>query len=227
MSNQLFIDGRAPVALSKDRLLVGRGDGCDVMLPEEDAGASRRHAQIERDGHGDWSVVDLGSRNGVLVNSQRISGRTVLRDGDRVQVGATKIVLSLREATRSAAPRPTESLATPRAVEFYAGPRSLEDRRLITRGVVLILIAIVVFLGYVQPRIDEFESGLGMLARMLDRGSEAAYEGFLFFRVVCAAVAVIGCVLAYCGFHAESGARLSSGLRSLSEDVRAAIWRNL
>src|SRR5271154_1896852 len=45
---------------------IGRSRNCDIVL--DDVGISRRHAQI-RPGPDGWTVEDLGSTNGVLVNS--------------------------------------------------------------------------------------------------------------------------------------------------------------
>jgi FHA domain len=68
---------------AQEDLLIGRGPGCDVALPDETV--SRRHARLVfRDGG--WIVQDLGSRNGVTVNGVRV-GRCQLQPGDRVGLG--------------------------------------------------------------------------------------------------------------------------------------------
>lgn len=68
---------------AQEDLLIGRGPGCDVALP--DGTVSRRHARLVfRDGG--WIVQDLGSRNGVTVNGVRV-GRCQVRPGDRVGLG--------------------------------------------------------------------------------------------------------------------------------------------
>ena len=66
-----------------DSLVIGRGEGCDMRLGAE--GVSRAHCRIERRG-GEYAVVDLGSRNGTLVDGARVT-RRVLRDGDLLRVG--------------------------------------------------------------------------------------------------------------------------------------------
>jgi hypothetical protein len=68
---------------AQDDLLIGRGPGCDVALPDQTV--SRRHARLVfRDGG--WILQDLGSRNGVTVNGVRV-GRCQLQPGDRVGLG--------------------------------------------------------------------------------------------------------------------------------------------
>jgi hypothetical protein len=68
-------------------LVLGRTTGSDVALPG-DSFVSSRHARVFRRGGEVW-VEDLGSTNGTFVNSARISAPTVLRPGDRLQVGRT------------------------------------------------------------------------------------------------------------------------------------------
>jgi Protein of unknown function (DUF3662)/FHA domain len=91
---------RALLAVGGRRLLVpptggtiGRSRDCEVLL--DDAGVSRRHAEI-RPGPDGWTVEDLGSTNGVLVNGQAIRGGPhVLYPGDRVELGSTEIVFEI------------------------------------------------------------------------------------------------------------------------------------
>lgn len=67
---------------------LGRSESCDFVLPDDDV--SREHAVFERDADG-IVVRDLGSKNGVEVQGQRISGQKRLRDGDFVRVGETRL----------------------------------------------------------------------------------------------------------------------------------------
>jgi len=91
---------RALLSLGGRRLLVppqggtvGRSRDCDVVL--EDAGVSRRHAEI-RPGPQGWTLADLGSTNGVRVNGHELRGSVcALRPGDRVELGSTEIVFEV------------------------------------------------------------------------------------------------------------------------------------
>ena len=90
---------RALLAVGGRRLIVppgggtiGRSRDCDVVL--EDAGASRRHAEIRPHPEG-WTLQDLDSTNGVRVNGRPIHGAQPLRSGDRVEIGSTEIVFEL------------------------------------------------------------------------------------------------------------------------------------
>ncbi|MBA4370721.1 MAG: hypothetical protein C0418_03975 [Coriobacteriaceae bacterium] len=77
------------VALHGSRVLVGRLASCDIRL--EDANISRTHAAFIAEDDG-WSVEDLGSTNGTLVNGRTIEVRQRLADGDAVLIGLTKLV---------------------------------------------------------------------------------------------------------------------------------------
>ncbi|MDY7230645.1 sigma 54-interacting transcriptional regulator [Hyalangium rubrum] len=65
---------------------LGRSPSCEIQL--DDDKVSRRHARVFlRQGQA-W-LSDLGSRNGTLVNGERVEGEALLLPGDRVQVGET------------------------------------------------------------------------------------------------------------------------------------------
>jgi adenylate cyclase len=69
---------------------IGRGDGCAVML--DSRSVSRLHALIQKRDAGDFSLVDLGSRNGSFVNSHRVSLPVVLNDKDRLVFGDQELL---------------------------------------------------------------------------------------------------------------------------------------
>jgi two-component system, cell cycle response regulator len=70
-------------ALSKAELLIGRGDDCDLRIP--DNSVSRRHACIRPD-DGGYCAIDLGSTNGTFVNDASVE-QVKLKDGDTLRVG--------------------------------------------------------------------------------------------------------------------------------------------
>lgn len=76
------------VALHGDRMVVGRVATCDICLADKNT--SRQHAAFIREGLG-WSVEDLGSTNGTVVNGATID-HVRLREGDVVVVGITELV---------------------------------------------------------------------------------------------------------------------------------------
>jgi hypothetical protein len=78
--------------LEQERNVIGRMSGSEIEI--QDPGASRRHAEIRRDGD-DYLVVDLGSTNGTLLNDSPVSEAT-LEEGDKITIGRT--VLEFRRS---------------------------------------------------------------------------------------------------------------------------------
>lgn len=78
------------VPLEEDRVTLGKDPSNNVVL-EEDPTVSRLHAVLERFSSG-WCLRDLGSRNGSFVNGERVFGERVLRPGDEVRLGQTRLV---------------------------------------------------------------------------------------------------------------------------------------
>jgi DNA-binding CsgD family transcriptional regulator len=72
------------IELREHEFVVGRASGCQLKLTG--GLVSRRHARFEVTEDG-LTVADLGSRNGVLVNSKKIAGSTRLAHGDVVTIG--------------------------------------------------------------------------------------------------------------------------------------------
>jgi len=70
--------------LVKGSVTVGREPGLDLCLQSE--GVSRRHCRVWRRGAA-HVVEDLGSRNGTLVNGERIESPRQLAPGDRLALG--------------------------------------------------------------------------------------------------------------------------------------------
>jgi len=78
-------------SLEGGRITIGRHADNDIVLPG-DMRVSRHHTVVEnRDG--EWILSDLRSRNGSLLNGQRVSEST-LRDGDRIKIGGSTFVFS-------------------------------------------------------------------------------------------------------------------------------------
>ena len=73
--------------LTSDQTNLGRGEECELRLPDENI--SRLHAVISLRSDGYW-VSDLGSLNGVLVNGKKVESAYLI-DGDRIKLGATTI----------------------------------------------------------------------------------------------------------------------------------------
>jgi len=85
----LIVDGTGRrFDLRRGGNIIGRGSESDLQLLDQ--GVSRKHMNVEFDG-AYATVHDLGSTNGTTVNGHPV-GSQVLRHGDVVRVGHTKLV---------------------------------------------------------------------------------------------------------------------------------------
>src|SRR3954471_1665971 len=102
MPSELLIqcpDGQSKsIPLTGERLAVGRSSAAELCFPE-DAGLSRQHFAFEAQAD-DWTVQDLGSKNGTFVNNIPLKARLVLKPGDRITAGHLVIVFSPDAAGR-------------------------------------------------------------------------------------------------------------------------------
>jgi hypothetical protein len=72
------------IDLPPGEVIIGRALECFIRL--DDAMVSRRHAKLEV-GRNEVVLCDLGSRNGVSVNGQKVKGSFQLKIGDRIGIG--------------------------------------------------------------------------------------------------------------------------------------------
>lgn len=79
--------------LAAPRVVIGRGDGVGVSLPDDEV--SQQHAAVEF-ADGGFRVVDLGSTNGTLLNGEPVKSQA-LAHGDRLQLGGHVVQLVLEK----------------------------------------------------------------------------------------------------------------------------------
>ena len=89
----------------EDFNLIGRSQ--DATIRVLDAGISRQHATLRREGRYFW-VTDLGSANGTYVNDVAVTAARALRTGDRVQFGLSVYTFD-QEETEGASTSPGAS----------------------------------------------------------------------------------------------------------------------
>ena len=88
----VFLNGdllAVPIPLEREKVILGRALRADVRL--NDAGISRQHARIKSITHAEnktteYVLTDLNSRNGTLLNGQKIT-QEVLQNGDKITIG--------------------------------------------------------------------------------------------------------------------------------------------
>jgi S1-C subfamily serine protease/pSer/pThr/pTyr-binding forkhead associated (FHA) protein len=98
---------------SQPEVTLGRHPACELQLdPDQDLDVSARHAVITRQGDR-WTLRDLASRNGTLVNGHPIRAETRLDDTDQIRLGPAGPTVEVRLVSdgvadrRPAAPIPT------------------------------------------------------------------------------------------------------------------------
>lgn len=84
----------------EEEFMIGRHAAGDGTLAN-DIEISREHARIVSEANGCFAIEDLGSTNGTFVNGRRLEGSTILETGDRIEVGASALVVQV------SAPQPT------------------------------------------------------------------------------------------------------------------------
>jgi len=88
-------------SLKGDTAIIGRNPDVDLAL--SDAGLSRIHTKLSRQGDG-WLAEDMGSANGTLVNGEAIDSPTLLADGDEIQLSDCRIRFQQVEAQAAQLP---------------------------------------------------------------------------------------------------------------------------
>jgi pSer/pThr/pTyr-binding forkhead associated (FHA) protein len=124
--------GQALILAMPDRpYRMGRSPDCDLVLPDDDV--SREHAAIERRWQGVF-IRDLGSKNGVQIDGQKIRGEKRLKHGDTFVLGTTQMRVDdpeekyLRDieekdrSARAAAPSPGAPSAAAGTAPAQASP---------------------------------------------------------------------------------------------------------
>jgi hypothetical protein len=83
--------------LNKREFVIGRGEDCDIVLPDRQV--SRHHFRVVRGDDG-YNVEDLGSKNGTYINGAPVRGSMQLQDGDEIQVAlSVRLLFVGAEAT--------------------------------------------------------------------------------------------------------------------------------
>jgi serine phosphatase RsbU (regulator of sigma subunit) len=77
--------------VAKDRVTIGRARESDIFLPDQ--WLSRHHAEIQRR-DGLYFLLDLGSKNGTLLNGERVRQQCRLQQGDVIALGEHHLTFS-------------------------------------------------------------------------------------------------------------------------------------
>jgi pSer/pThr/pTyr-binding forkhead associated (FHA) protein len=123
-----------PFEFEQERILLGRGTGTDVSLP--DRGVSTRHASLRVESGSRVMLIDHGSTNGTRVNGQALVAERprALRDHDVLEIGPFRIEVRVGVAVSAPTSRErTVSLAR-RILEHETGERMARPRIVVMNG---------------------------------------------------------------------------------------------
>jgi S1-C subfamily serine protease len=141
---------------SEERLVIGRDEGCNLVL--DDSKVSRRHAYLQEI-DGGVEVGDLGSSNGTFVNGRRIERPVTLAPGDSLRIGASgmRVEPGAGTATEPAAAAPASDDRS-RIRRMVSGDSSVIQRlrleRSVRRATLLAVIAVLVAAGAVAAAVS-------------------------------------------------------------------------
>jgi serine phosphatase RsbU (regulator of sigma subunit)/pSer/pThr/pTyr-binding forkhead associated (FHA) protein len=79
------------IPLVRERMRIGRSRDSDIFLPDQ--WLSRHHAEIRQHADGHY-LFDLGSKNGTLLNGNRIDSERRLSEGDVITLGEHVLTFS-------------------------------------------------------------------------------------------------------------------------------------
>lgn len=82
---QLEGDTERTIAVERDEFKMGRSPECNLHLPLPSI--SRCHARFVKTASGVWTVEDLGSKNGTLLNERLVISPEKVNHGDLIQLG--------------------------------------------------------------------------------------------------------------------------------------------
>jgi len=78
---------RERISVTRTPITIGRLSTNDVVI--SDSNVSRRHAELRKDGT-KWTLVDLGSTNGTVVNG-KLGKEHSIANGDRISFGTSEL----------------------------------------------------------------------------------------------------------------------------------------
>jgi serine phosphatase RsbU (regulator of sigma subunit) len=162
--------------LSKPRITIGRARSSDVFLPDQ--WLSRHHAAVEQR-LGSYYLLDLGSKNGTLLNGERVSGDRRLRDGDVITLGEHLLAFSLEDELEERPPEGTRVFSAKELSDIKTKP-SIDPEELARQNRILGVLSEAAKQLIVHRPIDElFEKVLDLLFEAVpaERGAIMLLQG--------------------------------------------------
>lgn len=86
--DKLYFDIKEFYPLDKHEIFIGRGKNCDITF--EDVSLSSKHIHIWYE-EKEWHLEDMKSKNGTLLNDEKVDDQFLLDDGDIIKIGQIEL----------------------------------------------------------------------------------------------------------------------------------------
>ena len=94
MASILVVSGRnrgSYLVLDRRPVLAGRAEVCNLQVLDDLV--SRRHLEVRfEETHERYRIIDLHSANGIFLNGRILEDSALLRDGDVIEIGNSKLL---------------------------------------------------------------------------------------------------------------------------------------
>jgi serine phosphatase RsbU (regulator of sigma subunit) len=147
--------------VGKERVTIGRSRDCDIFLPDQ--WLSRHHAEIRQRGPSAF-LADLRSKNGTLLNGERVGAERQLRHGDVISLGEHRLTFSEDEEALedTAAPEGTRIFSAREITDISKPAAPAEDLRRQNR-VLMVLHSAAKELFEYRPMQDLFDKIMNLI----------------------------------------------------------------
>lgn len=73
-------------AVCNQEIVIGRKDDCDIQIDDDDK-VSKYHCKIQNKGRDRFTIKDIGSTNGTILNDNEIKSEEYIETGDIIEIG--------------------------------------------------------------------------------------------------------------------------------------------
>jgi pSer/pThr/pTyr-binding forkhead associated (FHA) protein len=99
MASVIVISGEQKgeyLPLGRRTNVIGRAEALPMQILDDMV--SRKHLRIRYDeSTNEHYAEDMNSKHGVLINNQKITGQTTLREGDQIRIGQTTLLFTEKD----------------------------------------------------------------------------------------------------------------------------------
>jgi sigma-B regulation protein RsbU (phosphoserine phosphatase) len=154
---------RQKFKVGKERVTIGRSRDCDIFLPDQ--WLSRHHAEIRRRGQGAF-LADLRSKNGTLLNGERVAAERELRHGDVISLGEHRLTFTTDEddtVEENDAPEGTRVFSAREITDIKSKPATTADDLKRQNRVLMVLHSAATELFEYRPLPDLFDKIMNLI----------------------------------------------------------------